>query len=297
MSIKSIKIHELKDKSRTINSKSEIFKTFTKVKNFSVKWESYFHIYEKILEQYKEKKITFVEVGVSAGGSLQMWRDYLGDKARIIGIDLNPEAKILEKQGFEIFIGNQSDPKFWKKFYEQIGTIDILLDDGGHRNIQQINTVHNSIQNINDGGLIIVEDTHSNYLKEFKNPSYFSFINFCNKIIENIHRRCAGINKNLNIYSEKVHSINFYESIVVFNSDSQKCFLSSMVANKDLWEAKTEQRNNEYFTKTKKFIQNKLSFLEKFKIFRKIMRVILYKNSLINVYEKIKIYKIFKELN
>ena len=36
-----------------------------------------------------------------------MWRDYFGKDARIIGIDLNPEAKKWEKHGFEIFIGNQ----------------------------------------------------------------------------------------------------------------------------------------------------------------------------------------------
>ena len=297
MSLKSIKVNELKDKSEKINSKSKIFESFKKAKRFSVKWESYFNVYEKIFEKYREQNITFVEVGVSAGGSLQMWRDFLGTNARIIGIDLNPEAKTLEKDGFEIFIGNQSDPKFWKDFYSKIGNIDILLDDGGHKNIQQINTVHNSIENINDGGLIVVEDTHASYLKEFKNPSYFSFINFCNKIIENIHRRCAGINKKINLYSKKVHSVSFYESIVVFNIDSEKCFESSMLANKDEWDAKMEQRDSEYFGETKKFIQKKLSFVENFKFLRKILRVILYKNPFFSVYEKIKILKIFKELN
>jgi len=297
MSAKFIKIDELKDKSKKINSKSQIFESFKKVKKFSMKWESYFNVYEKIFEKFKGQKITFVEVGVSAGGSLQMWRDFFGDNARIIGIDLNPEAKILEQDGFEIFIGNQSDPKFWKKFYNKIGMIDILLDDGGHKNIQQINTVHNSIENINDGGLIVVEDTHTSYLKEFKNPSYFSFINFCNKIIENIHRRCGRVNKKINSYSKKVHSLSFYESIVVFNIDSEKCFESSVVTNKDTFDAKTEERDSEYFSKTKKFIQKKFIFVEKFKFFRKILSLIFNKNPFFNIYEKIKILKIFKELN
>jgi len=297
MSFKYIKTNELKNKSEKINSRSKIFNSFKKVKRFSFKWESYFNVYEKIFEKYREKNITFVEVGVSSGGSLEMWRDFLGSNARIIGIDLNTDAKSLERDGFEIFIGNQSDPRFWKKFYNEIGMIDILLDDGGHKNIQQINTVHNSIENINDGGLIVVEDTHASYLKEFKNPSYFSFINFCNKIVESIHRRCAGINKKINMYSKKVHSVSFYESIVVLNIDSKKCFESSIIANKDSWGANIEKRDNEYFSETKKFIQKKLSFIENFKFLRKILRVIFYKNPLFNIYEKIKILKIFKELN
>ena len=67
-----------------------------------------------------------------------MWKKFFGKKARIIGIELNPDAKRLEKFGFEIFIGDQSDPFFWKKFYKKVGKIDVLLDDGGHKKIQQI---------------------------------------------------------------------------------------------------------------------------------------------------------------
>ena len=63
------------------------------------------------------KKITFVEVGVFGGGSLFMWINFFGKQARIIGIELNPEAKKWEKDGFEIFIGDQSDPDFWTDFW------------------------------------------------------------------------------------------------------------------------------------------------------------------------------------
>ena len=78
-----------------------------------------------------------------------MWRDYLGENARIIGIDLNPEAKIFEKEGFEIFIGDQQSPKFWDYFFHEVGKIDILLDDGGHTNEQQIMTTEKCLENIN----------------------------------------------------------------------------------------------------------------------------------------------------
>ena len=49
------------------------------------------------LNKYVNKKIVFVEVGVADGGSLHMWRSYLGKKARIIGIDLNPIATFVAK--------------------------------------------------------------------------------------------------------------------------------------------------------------------------------------------------------
>jgi len=297
MSLNTKKINELNIKSKKINLNSNIFKIFSEVEKFTTKWESYFNVYEKIFQSYKGKKITFVEVGVSTGGSLQMWRKYFGENARIIGVELNPEAKKLEADGFEIFIGNQSDPSFWKKFYETVGKIDILLDDGGHKNIQQISTVHNSLPFINNNGLVVVEDTHASYLSEFKNPSYFSFINYCNKIIESIHRRCRALNKKTNIYSDKIFSVNFYESITVFNIDSEKCFSSSPIINKDNWGAATDQRDNEYFNKTKEYIQQNLSFFDKFKILKKIKRKLFYKNFIFDLYEKFRICKIYKKLD
>ena len=75
-----------------------------------------------------------------------MWRHFLGKKAKVIGIEMNPDSKKLENFGFEIFIGDQSSEKFWKKFFKKVGKIDILIDDGGHTNLQQITTLMQSIR-------------------------------------------------------------------------------------------------------------------------------------------------------
>jgi len=85
-----------------------------------------------------------------------MWREFFGESARIIGVELNPDAIKWREHGFEIFIGNQSDPKFWETFFSEVGKIEVLLDDGGHRNYQQIITVNSSLPHVHDGGLIII---------------------------------------------------------------------------------------------------------------------------------------------
>jgi hypothetical protein len=66
------------------------------------------------------KRLLFVEIGVLSGGSLFMWKKYFGNDARIIGVELNPDAKKFEDYGFEIFIGNQSDPNFWNNFFKKL---------------------------------------------------------------------------------------------------------------------------------------------------------------------------------
>ena len=67
---------------------------------------------------------------------------------------------------------------FGKLFFSKIGPIDILIDDGGHSNLDQIITTVNVVEKIKDGGVIVIEDTHSSYLKKFSNPSKYSFISF-----------------------------------------------------------------------------------------------------------------------
>ena len=212
-------------------SQIELFKHYKKSPFLSIKHSSYFQVYEELLSKYKNKKITFVEVGIFNGGSLFMWRSYFGEQARIIGIDLNPEAKKWEKEGFEIYIGSQSDHAFWELFFKNVGMIDVLLDDGGHTNEQQIISTYDCIPFINDNGVIIVEDTHTSYMKGFNNPTKFTFINYAKKIIDDINFRFPSIGRphsNLNNY---VYSINFYESIVCFNIDRRKCFLNSETSN------------------------------------------------------------------
>jgi hypothetical protein len=49
------------------------------------KWIDYFDLYHRTLARFRGKPIKFLEVGVQNGGSAQMWRDYLGPEATIIG--------------------------------------------------------------------------------------------------------------------------------------------------------------------------------------------------------------------
>ena len=96
----------------------EIYKGYIESPLRSVKYDTYFPAYEKVLSSFKEKKsITLVEIGVHNGGSLYMWQNYFGKKANIIGIDSNPNAKKFEKDGFKIFIGDQADKNFWDNFF------------------------------------------------------------------------------------------------------------------------------------------------------------------------------------
>lgn len=231
-----------------------------------------------------------------------MWKNFFGDNSRIIGIDLNPEAKQLENYGFEIFTGNQSDSTFWKEFYKSVGNIDVLLDDGGHTYEQQIITVYNSVDSINDGGMIIVEDTHTSYFKNFGYPSKYTFTKWAYKIADNINARSKKVNLRNPLFMDKVFSIEFFESIVSFKIDRTKCFDSTPTSN----ESETLNLEDYRYSKTKieTFLEKLIRFEKKYsstvnrnlllKILLKVNSTIyIYIQNIFNKYRAFKLRKLF----
>jgi len=243
---------------------SNIYSSFTKSKYLTTKYKNYFAVYEKLLKKYVNTKFTFVEIGVLNGGSLLMWKDFFGESARIIGIDLNPNVKKFENDGFEIFIGNQSDPIFWDKFFKSTGKVDVILDDGGHTNEQKIITSQCCIPNIKDDGMLIIEDTHASYSEKFDNPSKYSFINYSKKVIDDINFRFPNSNKFKNSLNNYVYSIQYFESLVCFIINQKLCIENKKIDNKgtnfDHLDFRFEDNKNNFFFKIKK----KYFFLKKY---------------------------------
>ena len=56
------------------------------------KWHHYLPLYDRYFSQYRGTPVKFLEIGVNNGGSLQMWRRYLGKDAVLCGIDINPDC-------------------------------------------------------------------------------------------------------------------------------------------------------------------------------------------------------------
>ncbi len=273
----------------------KLLKSFKSSSKYSIKWSNYFEIYENIFKKYINKKVTLVEIGIGNGGSLFMWKKFLGKKANIIGVELNPDAKKLEKYGFKIFIGDQSDPIFWKSFYKKVKKIDILIDDGGHKNIQQITSFMESYNFIKPNGLIVVEDTHTSYMRKkgFKNPSKYSFVNFCKLIIESIHRRNPMVDKNLNNFSKKIESIFFYDSIISINFSGKKALKQAKLLenNSKLRYYFTDYRHKGNFINILSKFEKRFGKLNENSFMYKMIRKLFHRNPYLTMVEKIKIKK------
>ena len=269
---------------------------YDEVPYLSIKYDSYFPVYEALLKQYVGRDLTILEVGVFNGGSLFMWRKFFGTKARIIGIDLNPDGREWENHGFEIYIGDQSSDTFWTELFQKIGKVDVVIDDGGHTNRQQIITSHYAIQNINDGGLLIVEDVHTNYFREFGNPSRYSFVNFAHRIVDGVNSRAYSLRRTYAQYSSRVYSVSFFESMVAFQIDSRLCKQSVPTSNNGASRDVTDFRYQGPITSALFTFKNKFASNSSL-VARVVKRGVDMALSLLSKAEAIRYRKYFKDMS
>jgi hypothetical protein len=182
------------------------------------KWHHYFDIYHNHFNRFRDQPVTILEIGVFNGGSLQMWENYFGPKARIYGVDINPVCKTLEKGQVKIFIGDQSDRNFLRKLRDQIGVIDILIDDGGHGMAQQIATFEELYPSVSENGVYLVEDLHTSYWKEFGGGyrKKGSFIEYAKGFIDRMnawHSRDPRLQPDA--FTKSTTGLHFYGSVLI----------------------------------------------------------------------------------
>ncbi|TRZ56840.1 MAG: class I SAM-dependent methyltransferase [Rhodocyclaceae bacterium] len=174
----------------SLTSGTDLFDYFTRNSGRLIfKWVHYFDIYERHFAAFRGRKIKFLEIGVYHGGSLQMWKNYFGPKAKIIGVDINPQCKAFEEANITIEIGSQEDPDFLRKLAATHGPFDIVLDDGGHTMRQQIVSFQELYPQVRPNGLYVCEDLHTSYWNNwqggYRHPN--TFIEYAKGLIDELH--------------------------------------------------------------------------------------------------------------
>ena len=178
---------------------------------------------------------------------------------------------MIQQHGFEIFIGSQSDEEFWNSFKSKVGNIDLLLDDGGHTYEQQIITTELLLETINDGGLLVIEDTHSSYMKNY-GPRKYSFIEYAKNKIDAINMRFKDISDKNS--EHRFWSIEFVESMVAFRINKKASSLQSELISNNGENDYAEDfvyRNEKVSRKLNSFFE-RINISTKNKFIRKIIR-------------------------
>ena len=128
------------------------------------KWLHYFDVYEKHFARFRNaRRINLLEFGVNAGGSIDLWRAYFGPGLRYYGVDINPECRQFEAKDSIIIVGDQTSRKSLAQIRRQLPDMDIIIDDGGHSDLMQTNTMKEMFQKLQPDGVYLCEDLGSSF--------------------------------------------------------------------------------------------------------------------------------------
>ncbi|MCW8086204.1 class I SAM-dependent methyltransferase [Sabulicella glaciei] len=182
------------------------------------KWAHYFPAYERHLARYVNRPCRMLEIGCAHGGSLQLWKRWLGPLAQIVGVDIQPGCAAYAEHNIAIRIGDQGDSDFLAKLHEEFGPFDVVLDDGSHRQSDIATSFGFLYPRMARDGVYMVEDLHTAYWPEYggglRNPA--SFLETCKHLVDELN---AVWTKGALPPTEFTHttlSMHFYDSIVAF---------------------------------------------------------------------------------
>lgn len=153
------------------------------------KWHHYLPLYDRYFSDWRGKEVRFLEIGVSKGGSLSMWRRYFGPKAIIFGIDINEACRAYDGIHGQVRIGSQDDPAFLETVVAEMGGVDIVLDDGSHMMPHVRKTLEIVFQEVSPGGIYMIEDLHTAYWPRFGGGlgEEANFFNYVRELIDDMH--------------------------------------------------------------------------------------------------------------
>ncbi len=195
------------------------------------KWHHYIPLYDKYFSNFRNRQVRFLEIGVSKGGSLQMWRKYFGKDAIIFGIDIDPECKKYNGLAGQVRIGSQVDENFLISVIAEMGGIDIILDDGSHRMEHIVSSLRILFPKLNNSGIYLIEDLHTAYWRSFggglrhKN----NFFNKIRDLIDDMHHWYHRKDLKERLISNSCSAIHIYDSIVVLEKNNVYCPVHSRV--------------------------------------------------------------------
>lgn len=197
-------------------SLKQVFNDHTE--KFSGKWEHYFDVYDRHLARYIGQEFTLLEVGVSNGGSLQIWKKYFGNKVKIVGIDIDPRTMYTEDQ-ITTYCGNQSDPKFIQSVIQQIGQPDVVIDDGSHDQIDVLNTFGILYRHVKNNGVYVIEDLHTAYNGQYNGgiTSPFNFLTIASRFVHDVNS--TWITEPYTRTLPDLKSVCFYDSMMVLEKE------------------------------------------------------------------------------
>jgi hypothetical protein len=190
--------------------------------------------YQNHFKNFKFKKNNILEIGVggyedpyTGGNSLRMWKSYF-PFSKIYALDIH-EKSFLQENKIKIFKGSQVDFEFLDNIINDIGEVDLIIDDGSHINKHVIETFEYLFPWLKKGGIYVIEDTQTSYWKDYGgNSTDFddkaTIYGFFKSMIDSLNNEELIIDNYQKTYYDKhIISMHFYHNMIfIYKGDNNE---------------------------------------------------------------------------
>ena len=208
----------------------------------SNKWPHYFPIYERHLSKFRNSYVTLFEIGVAGGGSLQLWKRWLGPNALIVGVDVSEACRQVEEEQIHVRINRDKTPQFLKDLVKEFGPPDIVLDDGSHLQ-SEVNWAFDALfDSVPKNGVYMVEDLHTAYWEAFEggHEKPGTFIERAKTFIDDINWAYApgsvGQDSERVNRGKRISGLSFYASVTVIDVGQERRRFPMAAGKAPMWD-------------------------------------------------------------
>lgn len=248
--LKSVLSKKYVDKLKKINVQVKTFRktddlTFLAKIYDTDKWGDHYYTphYQFHFSSLRKKKLNIFEIGVGGydrpnrgGASLRMWKKYFPN-SMIYSIDIYDKSKIQEKK-IKIFKGSQVDFSFMDVVLDEIGVIDILIDDGSHINEHVIETFKYMFPRISKTGIYVIEDTQTSYWENYGGNSKelelkSTIMGYFKSLIDGLnYDEIVEPDFDKDYFTKNIKSLHFYHNLIFIYKGNNEEGSNILVNNK-----------------------------------------------------------------
>ncbi len=177
----------------------------------------------------RRKRLNILEIGIggyfdpmAGGNSLRMWKVYFPN-SHIFGIDLYDKSYHDEPR-IKTFRGSQVDEDFLINIVHEIGTVDIIIDDGSHHNDHVITTFKILFPLMDLNGIYVVEDLQTSYWDTMAGENWggskdltasHTSMNYFKTLVDGMNYEEFALDQYIPSYFDKhIISIHFYHNLL-----------------------------------------------------------------------------------
>jgi hypothetical protein len=191
------------------------------------KWNDHWYTqhYHRHFGDRRTRRLNIIEIGIGGyddpemgGASLRMWRTYFPN-SMVHGIDIF-DKKPHEERRIRTHQGSQTDANFLASVLNEVGQLDIVIDDGSHINEHVIASFRYLFPKLVPGGLYVIEDTQTSYWQAYggsssdfdRKDTSMGFLKSVTDSINSMEFEIPG--SSATEYDSQIVAMHFYHNIV-----------------------------------------------------------------------------------